>query len=144
MKYTCPVCGYDNLRRPPMRHSICICCGTQFDYDDATVSHARLRTQWIRDGANWWSEDFRPPYNWSPSEQLLNIGYEVTDADIAAIYRDSETTSGRISVGGSVRLDKTGGAGFGISANFWANVTTHRSSNASSKEELTNPRRVLA
>lgn len=76
MKHLCPVCGYDGLNEPPYdihgsaSFEICPCCGTEFGYQDATVSHAILRQRWI-DGGMHWSSDFGfPPEGWNPVEQL--------------------------------------------------------------------------
>ncbi len=85
MKYTCPVCGYDELQHAPTDYSICPCCSTEFGSSDFGWSHGELRREWIQEGAKW-SEDFLPePPFWSPIEQLRNVGYEVTDEDKQAI-----------------------------------------------------------
>lgn len=57
MTYACPVCDYDRLDRPPIDHSICPRCGTEFGYDDDLLglSHAELRAAWIEAGRPWWS-----------------------------------------------------------------------------------------
>ncbi len=73
----CPVCGYDGLLEAPTNFSICPCCGTQFDYDDDTVSHDELRRRWVESGARWWSPNRKPPLNWSPLEQLEKAGFKV-------------------------------------------------------------------
>lgn len=50
-RYTCPVCFYAGLSRPPEDHLICPSCGVQFGYDDATTTHAELRAALLgRDG----------------------------------------------------------------------------------------------
>jgi len=85
MTYTCPVCGYNELEDPPNRFEICPSCGTEFGNDDYFNTHAELRQQWITSGAKWWSDCDSPPPDWSPVTQLLNIPYEVTDADLASI-----------------------------------------------------------
>ncbi len=68
--YTCPVCGYTRLRRPPQDFLICSCCGTEFGYDDARLSHVELRARWIRNGAQWFSQATQPPAGWNAFDQL--------------------------------------------------------------------------
>jgi hypothetical protein len=68
----CPVCGFI-MQYPPSDHHICPSCGTEFGYDDAGRSHARLRAEWLRAGAHWWSPVDAEPYNWDPYIQLDNI-----------------------------------------------------------------------
>ncbi len=81
MNYTCPVCGFDSLRRPPKNYSICPCCSTEFGTSDFSWTHDELRQQWIASGAPW-SDKFLPkPSPWTAIEQLRNIGYFVTDAE---------------------------------------------------------------
>ena len=58
-----------------MDFQICPCCGTEFEYDDATLSHAELRSAWIRNGAEWHSRVVHPPLGWNPSMQLILAGY---------------------------------------------------------------------
>lgn len=72
MNYICPVCGYD-LDEPPANYSICSSCGTEFGYDDFTLSHEELRRRWLAGGAKWWSNYVSPPPNWSPFRQLLRV-----------------------------------------------------------------------
>lgn len=71
----CPVCGYDDLEVPPTIGEICDCCGTEFGYSDFETSYPEIRDRWIKDGHKWWSRYTPKPPNWSPSQQLLNIGY---------------------------------------------------------------------
>jgi hypothetical protein len=59
--FTCPVCEYAHMRGPPENHEICPSCGTQFDYDDATKTHAQLRAEWIAGGRKWYSKATLPP-----------------------------------------------------------------------------------
>ncbi len=75
MKYTCPVCGYSKLTKPPEDYYICPCCGTEFENDDSEVSHAELRDSWLSAGAPWFSQATRPPPYWNPYVQLLRAGY---------------------------------------------------------------------
>lgn len=74
--YSCPVCGYDQLRRPPQDYNICRCCGTEFENDDAhptkypSEMHAELRQEWINRGMNWWFRYESAPPGWDPVKQL--------------------------------------------------------------------------
>lgn len=77
MVYTCPVCGYDRLPRPPEDYLICPSCGTEFDYDDFRTKHTELRRRWIVSGAKWQSSVIPSPPNWSPFEQMRRAGFEV-------------------------------------------------------------------
>ena len=75
-KYTCPVCGYNNLDEAPYdnfgcpSYEICPCCGVEFGYDDSGKSHELLRDNWIRNGFKWFSKYNKPPKGWSPVKQL--------------------------------------------------------------------------
>jgi predicted RNA-binding Zn-ribbon protein involved in translation (DUF1610 family) len=77
--YLCPVCGFDGLDEPPRdalglaSFGICPSCGTEFGYDDATRSHAELRTQWKDKGMPWFSRSKAPPAAWDPAEQLRRL-----------------------------------------------------------------------
>lgn len=58
--FTCPVCGFHDAKLPPFEdgqnnwyQEICPSCGTQFGYDDASLSHQALRLRWIENGAKW-------------------------------------------------------------------------------------------
>ena len=66
----CPVCGYDRLEEPARDHCICECCGTQFGYHDATLSHAELRERWVTGGATWHSRRIPPPSGWDAWNQM--------------------------------------------------------------------------
>lgn len=68
----CPVCGYE-MRDPPTDYNICPCCGTEFGYDDAYLTHDDLRVEWLRAGAPWWSPVDPKPENWDPFRQLNNL-----------------------------------------------------------------------
>lgn len=72
MRYTCPVCGFSNLRQPPEDNNICPCCGTEFGYDDFSKSHQELRLAWLAKGAPWFSRHTPPPQNWNSIQQLLD------------------------------------------------------------------------
>lgn len=85
MKNICPVCGYDNLRRPPSDYLICPCCRTEFGVSDYSWSHGELRQMWISQGAKWFSNRTIAPNGWSPIAQLRNIGYICNKDDIKSI-----------------------------------------------------------
>lgn len=87
MRYTCPVCGYSNLTKPPEDFYICPCCGTEFENDDFEVSHAELRDSWLSAGAPWFSQFTSPPSGWNirkAYDQVFNagLGYEITTQDM--------------------------------------------------------------
>ena len=44
--------------------------GTQFGADDLQKTYAELRAEWVKNGAQWWSETQRPPDDWSAEKQL--------------------------------------------------------------------------
>jgi hypothetical protein len=90
MTYTCPVCGYEELPSPPEDWMICPCCNTMFGYSDENWGSELLRREWIEAGAKWGSRDVHQPIFWSPIRQLLNIGYQVTDAEKILITRVSD------------------------------------------------------
>jgi hypothetical protein len=77
--FTCLVCGYTNLDEAPYdnygcaSYIICPCCGTEFGYDDCTISHIALRQKWIKSGMKWWSKNILPQKNWNPKEQLQQL-----------------------------------------------------------------------
>lgn len=74
MAYTCPVCGYPNLRYPPADYVICPSCGTEFEYHDALRSHEALRQQWVNRLAPWHSSVIPKPVDWNPYFQLISAG----------------------------------------------------------------------
>ena len=86
MNYTCPVCGYDKLRQPPVDFFICPSCGTEFGNDDFELSYEELRLRWLDNGASWFSDAVPQPENWNLFEQLLHV----TTNELV----DSEKTSG--------------------------------------------------
>jgi len=78
MKWMCPVCGYPDLDEPAYEGTspsfqICPSCGTEFGYDDATVTHEELRAIWIDNGCKWWWQEQPPPASWDPQAQLSNL-----------------------------------------------------------------------
>lgn len=85
MRLTCPVCGYDNINEPTLKWSICPSCGTQFGLSDNGRTNAQLRRDWIHGGAAWQDDYIQAPRNWSPVNQLRNISYECTRADLQTI-----------------------------------------------------------
>lgn len=74
MNYLCPVCSYPDLHEPPEDYSICPCCGTEFENDDAYTSHTELRTLWLIRQAPWFSRFTPAPDGWDPIEQLRKAG----------------------------------------------------------------------
>lgn len=74
MTYKCPVCGYRLLVNPPVNHTICPCCGTEFGYDDTMKTHGDLRMTWIDNGATWFSDKTAKPKDWNPIVQLALAG----------------------------------------------------------------------
>ncbi len=89
----CPVCGKD-LDFPSWNDGspsddICPSCGIQFGYHDVirfkgseeqiVKRYEELRGKWIMEGMKWHFPDHveRPPKNWDPKKQLLNIGIEI-------------------------------------------------------------------
>jgi hypothetical protein len=83
--FTCEICGYPNLERPPRDETgapsfeICPCCGGEFGYNDITVEVKRdyLR-KWIKSGTKWLNPSFKPQ-NWSLSSQLGAIGVNLDE-----------------------------------------------------------------
>lgn len=84
MKYTCPVCGYDQLEEPPRdkhgkcpSYEICSCCGFEFGYDDdaAGFTYDSFRKDWVKRGCPWRHEG--EPTSWDPFKQMAKAGIEV-------------------------------------------------------------------
>lgn len=73
-KINCPVCGYNQLKRPPSDDLICPCCGVHFGLDDCSLNYDALRKIWLKNGAKWWSDATSPPQNWEPILQLQKAG----------------------------------------------------------------------
>ena len=71
MNCQCPVCCYPDLERPPVDFLICPCCGTEFEYDDTTLTHEQLRAEWTHNRAQWHSHAVQPPEGWNPWIQLI-------------------------------------------------------------------------
>jgi hypothetical protein len=56
---------------PPVPENICPCCSTEFGVDDDDHSLEELRSLWIDNDFNWFSDLRRPPKEWSPYRQLV-------------------------------------------------------------------------
>ena len=81
MRYTCPICGYPELKEPAYdsygspSYDICYSCGYQFGFTDdcERITLEQWRVQWIAGGMKWNSVGRKQPENWNPQAQLLNI-----------------------------------------------------------------------
>lgn len=96
MTYTCPVCGYDKLRRPPADYSICPCCSTEFGSSDFSWTHEKLRQDWIEAGGRWCPDFLPEPPRWSAVEHLRNIGYHATEHDKRLLAPGEAISAGRV------------------------------------------------
>ena len=84
----CPVCGY-RMAFPPDDYNICPCCGTEFGYSDSGTTYARLREEWIRSGARWWSPNHAAPPGWSPwLQMLMNLGSVTASGTASDLHFD--------------------------------------------------------
>lgn len=93
-EHTCPVCGYgDDLDFRPRDYQICGCCGTEFGYDDRTLSHDQLRAEWIQRGCPWFDQLEPRPVRWSAYDQLQRAKLIPSNAALG--------TTTRITLGGS-------------------------------------------
>lgn len=80
---TCKVCGFYYKDYYPWGEfgdcptfDFCVCCGTEFGYQDATPAAAKKkRDEWIHAGAKWNSPEHQPN-NWNLQQQLENIPNE--------------------------------------------------------------------
>lgn len=70
MNDQCPVCFFRPLPWPPEDHNICVCCGTEFGFDDFDATNDELRRRWIAKGMPWFSTEMKPPHGWDPTRQL--------------------------------------------------------------------------
>ncbi len=88
MSNMCPVCGYNDLDKPAYYNNnpkasgsfeICPSCGFQFGVTDQDrhISFEQWREEWIAKGMPWDGMGIKPPPNWNPREQLLNVGVKV-------------------------------------------------------------------
>lgn len=82
MGYTCPVCGFDGLDRPPRSPTtgagsleICPCCSFQFGVtdDDEGIEYAAWRRRWIDEGMEWDNGSTTPPSGWDPWVQVRRV-----------------------------------------------------------------------
>ena len=95
MKYSCPVCGFNGLRRPPANYTICPCCSTEFGASDFSWSHDELRSQWIALGSSWSNRYIPEPPNWSAVRQLRDAQLALSDEDLTALARGPLVPIGR-------------------------------------------------
>ncbi len=77
--HLCPVCGFW-MDDEPNDWNICSCCGVEFNLHDAPSARenrrdrwATLRSIWIENGFQWWSEHETPPDGWDPEAQLAVV-----------------------------------------------------------------------
>jgi hypothetical protein len=74
--FVCPVCLYPDLDEAPYdsfgcaSFTICPCCGTEFGYDDSSITHLELHRKWVAGGMKWWSIYRNPPSEWNAEQQL--------------------------------------------------------------------------
>jgi hypothetical protein len=60
---------------------ICDCCGIEFGYEDwCKESLFEYRTEWIKSGANWFTQKSKPD-DWSLKDQLRKIGIELDEIE---------------------------------------------------------------
>lgn len=83
------------MPNPPHNHNICPCCGTEFNYDDCTLTVEELRKEWVQNGAAWFHSEVGPPPKWNWFKQLSEAGLIATDvrADAANMRNYSETAN---------------------------------------------------
>jgi hypothetical protein len=107
--YTCPVCGYDRLARPPTLYAICPSCGTEFEYHDFTLSHADLRRAWIENGPAWHSKRIAKPAGWDPWLQLMRAGLLTKDnfKSLKAVASSTVQVRGTLQVSRSLQVQST-------------------------------------
>src|SRR5437899_1482451 len=104
----CPVCGYPAMEEPPDDFAICPCCGVEFGYDDAEMSHAELRQHWLDSGAHWFSGFTQPPANWNPYAQLIKAGLVHVLATDAPVERLDILLEHLVSVSGEASPAEAG------------------------------------
>lgn len=81
MAYTCPVCGYPDLKRNPRTdvsggsYEICPSCGFQFGVsdDDRGLSYEDWRSRWVNRGMPWNAVGIHEPLGWDPVAQLSRV-----------------------------------------------------------------------
>ena len=91
----CPVCGYDELSRPPQDDTICPCCGTHFGYHDYATTYDELRFRWLSSGAQWFSHARSQPPGWNALTQLLKRGFLIRIGGPEKV-EDSDTRTERV------------------------------------------------
>jgi hypothetical protein len=86
----CFVCGFDYRTEPPAdwpwgpagtdpTFHLCVCCGTEFGYEDATLGSARkARKLWADTGYRWADPTARPQIFY-PTEQLKALPTRIRD-----------------------------------------------------------------
>jgi hypothetical protein len=78
--YICPVCGFDDLIKPPYdekgneSYEVCHCCAFEFGFDDFHDGHSfdSYKQKWISEGAEWFYQPTKPKV-WNYNEQIKNI-----------------------------------------------------------------------
>ena len=83
-KYTCPVCGWPELKEMPRSregggsYEICPSCGFEFGVtdDDAGHSIGSWRAAWVARGMPWSSVGRKPPRGWDAAAQLRRVKRE--------------------------------------------------------------------
>ena len=83
MNGRCPVCFYPDLPYPAKDYNICPCCATEFENDDADLTHAELRQAWLERGAPWFFGE--APHDWSPLQQLVNAGFNYSASYVGSL-----------------------------------------------------------
>ena len=91
----CPIRGYNQLERPVHDYDICPSCLCEFGVSDSERTHEDLREDWIAQGTKWaWGNaDLPAPRGWNAVQQLENIGYVCTEADLKNIARVNPVSS---------------------------------------------------
>jgi hypothetical protein len=81
-EYMCRVCGLLQEEKPwgedgkTPSFDMCLCCGSDFGYEDCSPSSAKLaREKWLSKNELWNIPRFKPA-NWSLEEQLAQIPSE--------------------------------------------------------------------
>lgn len=78
-RYTCPVCGYNELKNELYdkdgfgTYEICVCCGFEFgndDFPDKEKAFIDYRKRWIENGYQWFSKSTQKPKHWNGKTQV--------------------------------------------------------------------------
>lgn len=74
-KYTCFICGFNELDSPPTNYSICPACGTEFGYDDGVPHNVpETREKWFKSGMKWWAHGLQDqPKDWNPTKLFIDM-----------------------------------------------------------------------